>query len=100
MQNIMMTTNNTQQQSSNKGAGGVSGSLKGLNVNVVNTKGNPAPQTTSGKNVRSMSLNKRLAMGADVQNANATIDIGSMMYPNNQLIAPGMDLNNSAIVQQ
>ena len=100
MQNIMMTTNNAQPNSSNKGAGGVTGSLKGLNVNVVNNKGNPTPQTTSGKNVRSMSLNKRLAMGTDVQNANATIDIGSLMYPNNQLVAPGMDLNNSAIVQQ
>ena len=102
MQNIMMTTNNAQPNSSNKGVGAASGSLKGLHANNsgTNNKVNPNSQTTSGKNVRSMSLNKRLAMGADIQNANATIDIGALMYPTNQLGGPINDLNNSAIVQQ
>ena len=54
--------------------------------------------------MRSMSLSKRLAMTNEIQMANATIDIGSMMYPHNQLGGPmsghASDLNNSAIVQQ
>ena len=100
MQNIMMTTNNAQP--TNQIKGGVSGSLKGLNTNgaAVTNTANPTSHATSGKNVRSMSLNKRLAMGADIQNANATIDIGALMHPSNKLGGPMQDLNNSAIVQQ
>ena len=43
MQNIMMTTNNAQPNSSNKGVGAASGSLKGLHTNNsgTNNKVNP-----------------------------------------------------------
>ena len=83
MQHMVMTTSNGQNTNPNKGMGGPTSSLKGINSNPsgVAQKGTTSSQTASGKNMRSMSLSKRLAMTNDIQMANATIDIGSMMYP-------------------
>ena len=84
MQHMVMTTGNGQNANPNKGMGGPTSSLKGINSNAsgVAQKGTANSQNTaSGKNMRSMSLSKRLAMTNDIQMANATIDIGSMMYP-------------------
>ena len=97
MQHAVMTTGGGQptHQRQNNMAGPTS-SMKGISAQKAT---NSNSNTASGKNMRSMSLSKRLQMANDIHQANATIDI-SNMYPQNQLGGPGSDLNNSAIIQQ
>ena len=66
---------------------------------------NNGANTASGKNMRSMSLSKRLAIACGVPNGggNQTIDLSQMHGINNfqTMEQPGgIDLNNTAIIAQ
>ena len=97
---MVMSTNNAGKvgapTASQKRMKNVNSSSSGLN--------NQTNNTASGKNVRSMSLSKRLAMGAGSNNlqhaGNKTIDMSNMH--NFQTVEvggqPQIDLNNTAVV--
>ena len=101
---MVLTTNNAGKTSSNGAPTASQKRMKNLN-NSSQTGLNNNSNAASGKNMRSMSLSKRLAMaaGAPMTGGNNTIDL-SMLGGNNtyQTLEHGplTDLNNKAMLAQ
>lgn len=101
MQHMVMSTNNA----AGKTGGGPTASQKGMkNVNSSSSGLHNNTNTASGKNMRSMSLSKRLAMAAGSNNprtaGNNTIDMGNLH--NFQTVEVGgqpLDLNDTQMMQ-